>query len=49
VSVKNNDTEFQKRIQKLKYEERKEESERKKLDNKLKKLEIAWKEKELNE
>ncbi|EXX69589.1 hypothetical protein RirG_094700 [Rhizophagus irregularis DAOM 197198w] len=49
VSVKENDSEFQKRIQELEYEERKEELERKRLDNQLKKLEIAQKEKELKE
>ncbi|CAB5359646.1 unnamed protein product [Rhizophagus irregularis] len=49
VSVKENDSEFQKRIQELEYEERKEELKRKGLDNQLKKLEIAQKEKELKE
>ena len=49
ASIKDNDSEFQKRIQELEYEERKEELERKRLDNQLKKLEIARKEKELNE
>ena len=49
MSIKDNDSEFQKRIQELEYEEHKEELERKRLDNQLKKLEIAWKEKELNE
>ncbi|CAB5121880.1 unnamed protein product [Rhizophagus irregularis] len=47
-SVKD-DSEFQKRIQELEYEEHKEELEQKRLDNQLKKLEIAQKEKELNE
>lgn len=43
------DNELQKRIQELEFEERKEELERKRLDNQLKKLEIARREKELNE
>jgi len=41
--------EFQKKIQELEIEERKEELERKRLDNHLKKLEIEQRERELGE
>jgi len=49
VSIKDEDEiDFQKKIKELEIEERKEELERKKLDNRLKTLEIERMEKELN-